>query len=353
MTTETDELQARIDALKQSQDEEHRAKKRDYARVYRARLREEREQRGDTIKRGRPRGQGGGNGQSRRTQQGSAVVSRDRRNTGNAAERYQREYPGDVGNTEYTEPTSFGFTANPDDTERASREDDREIAVRNIGTGENHARTSGVATRLRNTVKQRAEEWLDSGVEKLANLGKDEPKASKNGRRRKDAPDAYMEQEQPEKHHWYEFGPATQAADFIRDIGEEYARPFSDEEATSKEHDVADKLQYWADQADEFLTISNAQEAVSTVWRLDDEEAGILARVWLKRAKKDKRAAALLRATLEGSDYIAAAMILGSRGWNTTFWYPSHGGFNLREWRSRQESEQPQPRPLRAEVGPS
>lgn len=162
----------------------------------------------------------------------------------------------------------------------------------------------------------------------MANIGKPSKETEEEGPSRADASDNG-------------FHPVERVADFL---DEEYARLFTKSEATDREQEVTDMIVGYSYDLDEFLSISNAQEAKSTIWRMDDDEAAPIARIWLKRAQRDKRAAATLRLAMQGDDYKRAAIVLGPRLWATGGWYPSHGGFRMMPWENRnQKNGQPQP----------
>lgn len=128
------------------------------------------------------------------------------------------------------------------------------------------------------------------------------------------------------------FHPVERVADFI---GEEYAQPFSEREATEREQEVIDMIVGYSYDLDEFLSISNANEDKCRIWAMDNDEAAPLARIWLKRAKKDRRAAAVLRMAMQGDDYKRAAIVLGPRLWYSSTWYQQHGGFRVAPWENR------------------
>lgn len=128
------------------------------------------------------------------------------------------------------------------------------------------------------------------------------------------------------------FHPVERVADFVQ---EEYAQPFSEREASEREQEVIDMIVGYSYDMDEFLSISNAAGARAAVWAMDAEEAAPIARIWLKRAKRDRRAAAALRLALQGDDYKRAAIVLGPRLWNSGTWYQRHGGFKMEAWERR------------------
>lgn len=135
------------------------------------------------------------------------------------------------------------------------------------------------------------------------------------------------------------FHPVERVADFI---DEEYARVFSEREATEREQEVIDMIVGYSYDLDEFLTMSNANNVMARIWAMDNEEAAPIARIWLKRAKRDKRAAAVLRLAMQGDDYKRAAIVLGPRLWRTATFYPDHGGFRMQPWQTRKrESSNP------------
>lgn len=84
----------------------------------------------------------------------------------------------------------------------------------------------------------------------------------------------------------------------------------------------------------EFLQISATKQESCDIWTLDEEDAKPLASLWLRRAQRDPRAAAVLRAALDGNDYVRAAAVLGPRLWYTGKWFPEHGGFRLNSWQA-------------------
>lgn len=121
-------------------------------------------------------------------------------------------------------------------------------------------------------------------------------------------------------------------------ITDDHKRLFSEDEAGERKQDIADMLQRWSDNLDEFLTISAThvnKEEPCEIWALEDDEAQALAGSWLKRAKRNEQAAALLRLSLEGDDDLQSLIVLGPRLWKTASWYPDHGGFKLIEWKPR------------------
>lgn len=121
-------------------------------------------------------------------------------------------------------------------------------------------------------------------------------------------------------------------------ITEEHRRLFDDEEAAERKQDIADMLQGWGDELDKFLTMSAVQvdsDGPCDIWDLSDKEAQALAGSWLKRAKRNESAAALLRLALEGDDDLQSLIVLGPRLWKTSGWYPDHGGFKLVQWQRK------------------
>lgn len=135
------------------------------------------------------------------------------------------------------------------------------------------------------------------------------------------------------------FHPVERLTEFV---SEEYARPFSAYEASEREQEVIDMIIGYSYDLDEFLSISNAAEAKSAIWRMDADEAAPIARIWLKRAQRDPRAAAVLRMAMQGDDYKRAAIVLGPRLWATGGWYPAHGGFRVVPWEQRISEQQGQ-----------
>lgn len=132
------------------------------------------------------------------------------------------------------------------------------------------------------------------------------------------------------------FHPVERVTDFI---GEEYAQPFTEREATEREQEVIDMIVGYSYDLDEFLTISNANGDKAQIWAMDSDEAAPIARLWLKRAKKDRRAAAVLRLAMQGDDYKRAAIVLGPRMWRTATFYPEHGGFRMQPWENRKQGQ--------------
>ena len=130
------------------------------------------------------------------------------------------------------------------------------------------------------------------------------------------------------------FHPVSAVAGFV---DEEYARLFDAEEADAATQDVIDMIVGYSYDLDEFLSISNANGETAHVWAMDNEEAAPLARIWLKRAKRDKRAAAVLRLAMQGDDYKRAVIVLAPRLWQTGAWYPARGGFRMAPWEARGE----------------
>lgn len=130
------------------------------------------------------------------------------------------------------------------------------------------------------------------------------------------------------------FHPVARVADFVQ---EEYAQPFSPREADEREQEVIDMIVGYSYDLDEFLSISNAAGDAAHIWAMDNEEAAPIARIWLKRAKKDRRAAMVLRMALQGDDYKRAAIVLGPRVLATYGWYPQHGGFRMQPWENRRD----------------
>lgn len=128
------------------------------------------------------------------------------------------------------------------------------------------------------------------------------------------------------------FHPVEHVANFL---DEEYAQPFTEHEATEREQEVIDMIVGYSADIDDFLTLSNAEGAVSTFWAMDKDEAAPLARIWLKRAKRDKRAAATLRLALQGDDYKRAAIVMFPRVIQSATWHGKHGGFRMQPWENR------------------
>ena len=117
-------------------------------------------------------------------------------------------------------------------------------------------------------------------------------------------------------------------------LGGDGARLFDDEEIETRREEVISILIDYGGYVNEFLQISANQQAPCDIWTLDEEDAKPLAALWLRRAQRDPRAAAALRAALDGNDYLRAAAVLGPRLWYTSKWYPAHGGFKLSSWQA-------------------
>jgi hypothetical protein len=113
---------------------------------------------------------------------------------------------------------------------------------------------------------------------------------------------------------------------------------FDDDEIEEKRDDIIEMIIGWGDDLNKFLTISNKKHAldksqgICDIWDMDKQEATAIANIWLKRAKRDEKAAAVLRMAMDGNDYFRTIMILGQRSFRTANWYPDNDGFNLTHW---------------------
>lgn len=163
---------------------------------------------------------------------------------------------------------------------------------------------------------------MNAGFERLANLGKE-------SRDTDDMPRI------PRRARLAELPGMDAARGFVEDIQEEYARVFDEDEADARRNDVVDMIIGYGNDLNDFLSMSNAAETRCDIWELDRDEAEPLANIWLKRAKRDKRAAAVLRMAMEGDDYKRSIIVLGPRLWRTAGWYPNHGGFRMTPWQLR------------------
>lgn len=189
----------------------------------------------------------------------------------------------------------------------------------------NHS-AEGTSTGFRASLRSGAGRLAGNAFERMANLGKpkDETEygpssgsasASGNGNG---------------------FHPVERVSEFF---AEEYAQPFTEDEADEREQEVIDMIIGYSYDLDDFLSLSNAESfqarGVNAVWAMDADEAAPIARIWLKRAKHDRRAAATLRLALQGDDYKRAAIVLGPRLWRTATFYPQHGGWKMQPWETR------------------
>jgi hypothetical protein len=136
--------------------------------------------------------------------------------------------------------------------------------------------------------------------------------------------------------------PIPKVKEFVQNTTEAFIQDeltvFDDEEVEAKRADIVDMIIGWGDDLNKFLTISNKNHAqdksqgICDIWDLDTQEATAIANIWLKRAKRDEKAAAVLRMAMDGNDYFRTLMILGERSFQTANWYPDNGGFNLTHW---------------------
>ena len=126
---------------------------------------------------------------------------------------------------------------------------------------------------------------------------------------------------------------ARVASEVAHHITEDYARLFDREEADEALAEVADILVTYGGYLNQFMSYSNASETPCDIWDLDPDEAKPLARIWLRWAQRNVQVAATLRLAREGDDYFRSLMILGPRVVASAQWYPTHGGFRLKDWR--------------------
>lgn len=129
------------------------------------------------------------------------------------------------------------------------------------------------------------------------------------------------------------------ALEHIRDVyvdwREQNGGKFTAEEAEERRESLLRKLSGWSDDVDGFLKLSNAQQEESRIWHLDEDEVAPLVNILLKRAMRDENTAVVVRAAMDGDDYIRAAFILGPRLFATARWYPAHGGFRMDAWKGQ------------------
>lgn len=117
-------------------------------------------------------------------------------------------------------------------------------------------------------------------------------------------------------------------------LGLDDAEPFSEMEADERRADLVEIFVSYGEYANQFLTLSAVSQAECTIWQLDTQEADALAGAWLRRAKRDGRAAAALRVALNGDEYLRSLLVLGPRLIETLQWYPAQGGFRLGPWQA-------------------
>lgn len=196
------------------------------------------------------------------------------------------------------------FFAGADERER---EAGATISPRNIGTGQGNNHTETIASRL----GARARELADTTVDRIANIGK---------RSYDDEDDEDDEARENRLHAAFEAWRA------------ENGGKFSPEEAAERREGLLRKLTGWSDDADKFLSISNAEQEEARIWHMDEDEATPLVNILLKRAMKDETTAVVIRAAMDGDDYIRAAVVLLPRLGRTAVWHRKHGGFNLAPW---------------------
>lgn len=256
---------------------------------------------------------------SERTRTGgdSASLQGNQREPGaTTAELYRRDtrYPG----RGESDPADLQRpAASADQPKRDGGETESATRDRDARPDSGDDRAQGIAARI-SAGSQRA---VNNAFEWMANIGKPKEDGEEVG---------------PSRDDGNGFHPVERVADFI---DEEYARVFSEREASDREQEVIDMIVGYSYDLDEFLSISNADgfraTGATAVWAMEHEEAAPIARIWLKRAKKDKRAAAVLRLAMQGDDYKRAAIVLGPRVLASAQWYPRHGGFRMQPWDDR------------------
>lgn len=164
-----------------------------------------------------------------------------------------------------------------------------------------------------------------------------------------------QEPERPARARLSQLPGMNAARELVGDIQEEYARVFDEDEIADRRDEVIDMIRGYGNDLNEFLSMSNAAGVECDIWTLDYDEALPLANIWLKRAKRDKRAAAVLRMAMQGDDYRRSIIVLGPRVWRTAGWYPQHQGFRMTPWQPGQGDASGQaqsgPHIIRAESG--
>ena len=255
------------------------------------------------------------------------VAKKSPRRVGGGTQRHQRNAEGDPA-------TAERFTPGVDRSIGISREAESATRGRNAGADQSDdgaARpAAGFGGQITDRVKRAAQQRLNSGFERLANLGKDREK----DREEEDIPRI------PRRARLAELPGMDAARGFVEDMQEEYARVFDEDEADARRNDVVEMIIGYGNDLNDFLSMSNAAQARCDIWELDREEAEPLANIWLKRAKRDKRAAAVLRLAMEGDDYKRSIIVLGPRLWRTAGWYPNNGGFRMTPWQLRGNNDE-------------
>ena len=242
---------------------------------------------------------------------------------GGGTQRHQRNDEGDAATVER-------FIASADGAIGISREAESATRGRDAGADQSDdgatRPAAGFGGQITDRVKRAAQQRLNSGFERLANLGKD--------REEEDIPRI------PRRARLAELPGVEAARGFVEDMQEEYARVFDEDEADARRNDVVEMIIGYGNDLNDFLSMSNAAQARCDIWELDREEAEPQANIWLKRAKRDKRAAAVLRLAMEGDDYKRSIIVLGPRLWRTAGWYPNNGGFRMTPWQLRGNNDE-------------
>ena len=252
-------------------------------------------------------GQGTGNRQSGGNRPASTVVPRDRR------EPKESDFGRDYGDARHAR-SADGNTANParpvanpDDAERGQRTTEQAHGNGGAGANQGHNGADRTAAGFRDTLRKR----VDAGIQRVADLGKPREDEQERGPR---------------------FQPGKKLAQASTEWLDEHGRLFSESDADETRGDVAQIIQDYGGYLDQFLTWSVRDTDACDIWSFTDEEADIIAGLWLKRAKKDRRAAAVLRMALDGDEAIQSALILGPKAIATAQWYPEHGGWRTAPW---------------------
>lgn len=83
------------------------------------------------------------------------------------------------------------------------------------------------------------------------------------------------------------------------------------------------------DSIDEVLSKTNRHHVESTIWDMDETDAGVVADTMLMLGRKSGIAAGAVRQVAQGYLTVRTFMILAPRMWATAKFYPENGGFGL------------------------
>lgn len=294
-------------------------------------------------------------GDAERVDAGRDTVSRNQPEPIGALESDRRQFERDAESGRSESADHGGTAESLYDGHGVVTNGARQIGDRDGRPDTRHDSASSNPGRFTETLKTTAQKQVRRGLELVANLGADEdedeeepdePEERVYSRERAPRPGLRRGASKPKRRKkpsgLAALNPFAQAQETLgrvtSRITEEHRRLFDDEEAAERKQDIADMLQGWGDELDKFLTLSAAtvdSDGPCDIWDLSDREALALAGSWLKRAKRNESAAALLRLALEGDDDLQSLIVLGPRLWKTSGWYPEHGGFKLVQWQRK------------------